>query len=150
EEALRVAESVVVARRTVAVAVELLAAEHDLVRQRRQRVAAIPKRAEFGLATGEVSQRHNRYATDDAGARRECYGPAADTSERECTRDGPGERDLRAERHRHAGHARSLRRVGLAAIHDRAGDCRRRYQPDQGHVIAGAPRIGDDKRLAAD
>src|SRR5438105_3763326 len=57
EEALGVAERVVVARRAVAVAVELEAARRDLGRQGRQRVAAVGQRPELGGGPAEAVER---------------------------------------------------------------------------------------------
>ena len=81
-------------RRAVAVAVELLSADGDLDCECRQRVTAIRERAEFGFAAGEVIQCHDRHAIHHAGARRKRHGPATGASERERTRDGPGESDF--------------------------------------------------------
>src|SRR5262245_51049696 len=70
EEALRLDEDEIATGRTVSIAVERLAVDANLARQRCERVSAIAQRAEFGFAAGEIVERN-----DGASAnRRSCRG----------------------------------------------------------------------------
>src|SRR5262245_29713952 len=112
EEPLRLAEGVVGA------VIELHTAGSDLRGDCSQRVTAVAERSEIGLIAGEIAQRRDRDAIDDARIGREAYGTAADSIE--CKRAGnrTRESDLSAKGDLQACHARAL---GGAVVDLRAG-----------------------------
>src|SRR5438105_1160138 len=109
EEALSVAEGVIVSRRAVAVAVERLPASTDLRSDGGQRVSAVAQGTKLCFGSHEVQKRHNGPAVLDANRRSEADRAAARANQRECLFRQAAECHLAAEANGQTRHSRALR-----------------------------------------